>query len=64
MRTVRGSKKTKKSPKRVRRSRNQGYTALVHGRRFNRSKPKKPYYDEFGFMHDKYGRIIGTYFDY
>lgn len=47
----------------VKRASTPKYTALVHGRKFRQTKSKKPYYDEFGFLHDKHGRIRGTYLD-
>ena len=47
----------------MRRSRNQKYTSLMHGRRMRSKKAVKPYYDEFGFLHDGRGRIRGTYLD-
>lgn len=52
-----------KSRKPVHRSGNQKYTSLMHGRRMRSKKAVKPYYDEFGFLHDGRGRIRGTYLD-
>ena len=60
---VKGKKPVLKSRKPVRRTKNQKYTSLMHGKRYRTKKPSKPYYDEFGFMYDKHGRIKGTYLD-
>ena len=61
--SIKSKRPAAKSRKPVRRSRNQKYTSLMHGRRMRSKKAVKPYYDEFGFLHDGRGRIRGTYLD-
>ena len=52
-----------KSRKPVRRSGNQKYTSLMHGRRM-KTKKRRPIFDIYeGFSIDDRGRIRGTYLD-
>ena len=50
-----------KSRKPVRRSRNQKYTSLMHGRRM-KTKKRRPIIED-NFIRDSRGRIRGTYLD-
>lgn len=50
-----------KSRKPVRRSRNQKYTSLIHGRRM-KTKKRRPVIED-DFIRDSRGRIKGTYLD-